>query len=817
MENITNLYTNRNARLITCLALAWLSPFAAFAAMPDAPYDGLGSIKTGDALNPSIIHIRPRIILNGVDAGNVGAEFILHNNHIYSTHANLIKVGVWLNEQECPDTITSIIPEIPSGYFDIQSCKAITASYNHQKQELNIDTDIHRLNRPTTYINQLVPRQDWQLSSAGNSLVYNYDLSVGGSQQGNTSGGLYSSIRAGTAFGFFQTEYTTSFGSGSPKSERGQTFWKTSWPKNGISLVLGDSYMSGANLSSNTPFAGIQVSKNYDSMPWFQKLPQPIFSSTLQYPSTIDMYLDGVKQYSQDISSGPYEMRLPPSFSNGVAQIVVTDSLGRKTLEEVPLYDASDLLSPGLNEWSLEVGHLRVHAGKYSNRPMFSGSIRQGLNNRLTGQAHIEVSDSYKLLSLGVHSSPPLLDKLNLEISRSQSGNKNGHQGRIFGLKTGKNWSVAGGLITNSSSFYSMTEDANNKINPNPISNNTRRQSYITGGWQTKHIGNFNISKAKSLSPFNQSDILSLGWSKQINQSIGINASASHDKKGSSHVFLSITGQFNKDIAASTTITQSNQGGFRQSTQLQQLPRDVGQIGWDVGVMSGGAQKPTVTAGFRKSSQYGDGEARISHSGTDVSWRGGWRGAVAFMDSSYHLTRPISESFAAVSTSLPQGIPIYLQNNFVGKTDARGKLFIPNLIPYYENRVSIDANQIPTDTALKNSSQIIIPPEKSGVLVKFNTDKIYAKKFRAVLTSSEKVNFVPLGASVINQFNLPQTVVGYDGMVYLENQKDSAIFLVKWVDDNNRPNTCQLTIPANLTNNSGVLNLGDIPCEPFSQ
>lgn len=131
----------------------------------------------------------------------------------------------------------------------------------------------------------------------------------------------------------------------------------------------------------------------------------------------------------------------------------------------------------------------------------------------------------------------------------------------------------------------------------------------------------------------------------------------------------------------------------------------MGDWGWNLGLSRQRRRQPTrATAGVQYISQYGDGNAQVRRS-RGVKKAGKPTGAAVVPSTAKSPPRAAcTDSFAVVSTNGIAGVPIAVQNQFVGNTDSRGKLFVPNLMAYQNNLVAVDSTMLPANLQINNSS-----------------------------------------------------------------------------------------------------------------
>jgi outer membrane usher protein len=150
-------------------------------------------------------------------------------------------------------------------------------------------------------------------------------------------------------------------------------------------------------------------------------------------PSTVDVYIDGSKTFSQSVDPGPYRLtNLPVYGRGGTARIVVRDALGRDVETSLPFVVWSTLLAPGLLDFSLEAGVPRLsyatETDSYVAQPIGTSSLRAGITDSLTIQAHGEVGAGLVNVGLGAALRVGSLGVVSGSLAGSQIDKRNGLQ-----------------------------------------------------------------------------------------------------------------------------------------------------------------------------------------------------------------------------------------------------------------------------------------------------------------------------------------------------------------------------------------------------
>jgi spore coat protein U-like protein len=140
---------------------------------------------------------------------------------------------------------------------------------------------------------------------------------------------------------------------------------------------------------------GLQLKRDFATRPNLVTASLPSFRGSTAVPSTLEVFVNNVKQYSNDGPEGAFELQNIRVYSGiGVARIVLRDAQGRETVTEQPFYSSPSLLKPGLYDYSVETGFPRRNQGTssfdYEGSPAGSASLRYGFKDRLTLEGHAE-------------------------------------------------------------------------------------------------------------------------------------------------------------------------------------------------------------------------------------------------------------------------------------------------------------------------------------------------------------------------------------------------------------------------------------------
>jgi len=141
-------------------------------------------------------------------------------------------------------------------------------------------------------------------------------------------------------------------------------------------------------------------------------------------------------------------------------------------------------------------------------------------------------------------------------------------------------------------------------------------------------------------------------------------------------------------------------------------------------------------------------------------------GSLVWMDKQVFAANRIDDAFVVVSTNGYSNVPVRYENQRVGATDKSGKLLVTGSSGYYRGKYEIDPLNLPANVQSPNVEQRVAVRRGSGYLLEFPLNRIIAASIELVDVQNKPL---PLGANVLHEQTGARAVVGWDGLVYLEN------------------------------------------------
>ncbi|MNH02841.1 Outer membrane usher protein FimD precursor [compost metagenome] len=141
-------------------------------------------------------------------------------------------------------------------------------------------------------------------------------------------------------------------------------------------------------------------------------------------------------------------------------------------------------------------------------------------------------------------------------------------------------------------------------------------------------------------------------------------------------------------------------------------------------------------------------------------------GSLVWMDAGVFAANRIDDAFVVVSTAGYADVPVRYENQEIGRTDAKGHLLVPYSSGYYRGKYEIDPMNLPPDVLAPDVEQRVAVRRGSGYLLEFPLKRVMAASVELVDGNQQVLK---LGSRVTHAESGTQAVVGWDGLVYLEN------------------------------------------------
>ncbi|CAN5817499.1 fimbria/pilus outer membrane usher protein [soil metagenome] len=574
-------------------------------------------------------------------------------------------------------------------------------------------------------------------------------------------------------------------------------------PDSSQSLRIGDSYTAGPNWVRTIRFGGLQWARNFSLRPDIVISPVASLSRDIAVPSTIDLFVNGVRSYSQAVNPGVVRLDdLPvPSGSNTI-DMVVTDQAGRRTQVSLLFYSSSQLLAAGMTDFDLEAGFPRLSYTQASNaygRPFASGTISRGITDRLTLRGYAAATHGYEGAAFGATLRVGSLGVIDSALMVS-SGSAGTGAAYHFGVEHIAHRFSLSASYTHADSDYrdlASTFDASVFVD----------QATAALGLNLGRAGSVNVAYVLSKSATQSlSSIASGSYRLHVGRQSGIDLSASafaETRGGGWGGILSATLQLGRRSRAYAQ--QSWRDGQQTiSAQVNGESRDQ-RLNWQVQGSRGATDELSAQANWRGTSAglYG----RIDHLNGSTGVQAELSQSLIFMGGQFFVSRLVDDGFALVDVSGQKGVRVSLENHLIGVTKKDGRLLVPGLQPYVANRLSINALDLPANAIVKDTRQLVAPRRGGGTMTRFD---VRVPQSALVTIRKPDGTSIPVGASVTRGQGSEANLLGYDGQVYVRDVAPGINrLIVTWPGQE-----CSASFSLTPAQHHGLPRIGPLTCDP---
>ncbi len=743
------------------------------------------------------------VVVNGQPIGQIG-EFQARNGRLFVSRHELRSLGFRVPP---PDRQGGSEADM----LALDELAGLTCRLDQKTQTLNVTASIEAL--ATTILGGSQENASLLPVESGFGAVIDYDV-VGTETRGRGLAEALIDERLFTPWGVVASSFTVTTGpqDGSRNVVRLDSGATVTDPDAIRQYRAGDVIAGGFSWTRPVRLGGIQLSTDFAARPDLVTFPVPAIAGAVAVPSSVDVLVNGVQALSQTVPPGPFAItQLPVVTGVDNVSVVVRNAAGQQTTENLPLYASRSLLAPGLADFSIEAGPVRLNYGLDSNdyrAPAASVSARYGLLQWLTVEGHAEGSAGGEdfggpltragakaggMAGGGAAITVGHLGTLSVDVAESRFGTHGGGLVSAGFERSAPALSFSGSIQMASSGYRDIAS-----VYGDPVPAVEGRASI---GLSLPVFGTFGLAyvlvrrpataaaaaltaQARTpeeagivsaqgldgggllaLVPASKVSLLSASLSRPVfGGRANVYVTGFHDfaSRSSSGFTGGISFTFGPRSAGAIS---GNAGGGTSAEMLQasQSARTDGDTGYQLIEGLGRPARHLAVGSYR--SPWGVLEGGVDVEGHETSLRTDVQGALAFTDGSLFATNTIQDSFAVVDTGAP-GIEVLRENRPYGRTDASGKLLVTDLRAYDANRLAIDPMDVPVDSDVGDTMRLVRPQDRSGVIVRFPVRSSRG----AVVRLSDMAGVSIAVGSTARLENGPQgadLVVGFDGEVFV--------------------------------------------------
>nr|WP_314898990.1 fimbria/pilus outer membrane usher protein [uncultured Deefgea sp.] len=613
-------------------------------------------------------------------------------------------------------------------YVLISSLKDLQSKFNENEMTLNLTAAAQHFGE-----HEIVLKQDpSQLYSAPApfSWYLNYQLSL--LKQSQTDGlGFQFNPSININQGYFNLRSEHSYAQQNQQSEwrRISTTLEYDMPEAMMRLSFGDLVPASGPLGQSLAMAGVGVARVFAMQPNFSASPAFQLQTAVTQTSTADIFLNGQQIASQTLPPGVYnfnDLRYYTGLQN--VEIVIRDSSGNTRGYQTPYYFDDSLLKAGLSEFNYNVGLARKNGSfdQYEGLA-YAGYQRFGVSDWLTlGAQASGQSDSHRA---GLFANIKLGNYGTLGSAFSWAKHKDQNSGSAQELQyrfVDQNLSVTANARRQEENFRQK----------NPLFPELSAPDWFANlgvSWGQSSLGNVSLNLGRQMGASEEQTftLYQLGYSFSPSNKVSINTQLQyqqHTSKSQLRGFLNLSWNFDQGRSLYASSRYQDGKTYSGTTFNQSAPSGEGW-GYSAGVQQQ-EESTDYTAWLQNKQAHGQIDLSLLHS--DQANRSAnnaqlsWSGALAYTDGHYALTRPITQSFAIVELPNTPDVSILQNGNPVGKTDASGRVFIPDLANNSWHQISLTQEEIPLNYRLPELRQDLLTGYHDGQIVSFTAQSISA-------------------------------------------------------------------------------------------
>lgn len=665
--------------------------------------------------------------------------------------------------------------------FSLRALQASELRFDEAKLVLFVTLPPERL--PKKALDLQPGRPQRVLEPRDNSAFFNYRTLYSGDNAGGPNS-LTLSTELGARVGDFllRSESAHAGGAGLRQDIRYGTSLTHDNRRTLQRWTLGDFSAASGELGGFLNLGGISFSKSYQIDPYLIRQPMASFVGNITSPAQAEIYLDGVRVRTETLQPGQFALR-NLNYYGGQREVtvVIRDRFGREQTLAYPFYFTDANLREGLHDYSYNLGFQRENLGIASNeysKLALSAFHRYGVSDSLTlggrGEAEPGRFNLGTMVALR-------LDKLGV-VTGSLSAGRN---------RAGGGWAGIARYAYQARQFngqaeFRRTSPHYETVGQAAASDRPKTELSASASYGTPLIGSLNVGW-RQLRQYQGGDqrSVSLGYSRTLFGALSVLASLSR-VTGALHAapltsfFLGLTYSPRRDVT--TNFFHSRQPGSSSDVLQFGTNTPVGE-GFGYRMISERRSNDVLGEGYRfaPSLQYNGphgvytADLVSNHSpggASQQAYQLGIGGGIAYVGGALAFSRPVTDSFGIVKVGELEGVRVYHSAQEIGRTDAKGRVFLPNLGSYVANRVAVDDRDIPIDYVIANKELNISPPLRSGSVIRFDVMRIQAITGRLavrVASQAQAVEYVDLFVMIDGKEMITPT--GRGGEFYIENLK----------------------------------------------
>jgi outer membrane usher protein len=754
------------------------------------------------------------MVVNGTEKKDISVFLKDDKNRIFMKEIELYKIGFLKN-------LCNVFYFEGENYCNLSLIKDIKYKLNEEELKIYLHIPVNYFKTNEIDLAHEKKQLDMPPYNVHKGLFLNYDFTAEYLKKINATR-IYGLNELGLYYenGFIATSTISQWEKGKSNSKnyrvkRLESYWIVDFPEKMKRLRLGDSISYSPVWGGNSFFAGLQYATNFATQPNFITFPLPKITGQVYKPTSYDIYVNNNFKIKKELSSGPFELtNLPIVTGSGEIGFYTQSKTGKVQLFAIPYYASSLMLKTGLDDFSFETGFERKNFGRKDfsyDRPIASGTYRYGFNDFWTFGTHSELTRKSQNLgflsdiqignfgifstaisgSYGIIKSKYARKKHHFHMIRKHPLKKHSQKGHLAFVgfqRQAEKLSFSVNSTFSSKHFWRLGM-SNNYFLP-------KIKNEVFVGYAPGFLGQFTLCYTDYIhnkNKFNRNkrnEYLTIGFNTNLSPNLYFALSGTIDlkKKSNYGIYMTLSMPIGKDHNINTNVSLTKKSLHESVHLSKQLPIDTG-LGYNFTT----SQKQNThhknnKHRFKNNNSYYAGNIAyrsffgthdiraIHHHNRDIFFAH-TNGSISFIENKFYVGQYLNDSFGVVEVPGYKDVKIYRNNQFMGKTDRNGMLYINQLIPFQRNIFKIDSKDLPMSAEINDIEKEAVPSFRSGINVKFNIKEATNVSLMIVNEKGQKPS---IGTEITFQNKL--FLIGYDGKAYLTdiNINDKGDGTVLW-------------------------------------
>jgi outer membrane usher protein len=638
-----------------------------------------------------------------------------------------------------------------------------------------IDTTLDGLNNMRTTAMRPEP---------GVFLNHDFQLLRTGGQQlltGLVEGGFFSRL------GVLTTQYAGPDLTNSFKPRRLSTQFFRDFPESMTTLTIGDSFSAVSPWARTVAYAGVRWASKFATQPSFIPTPLPTISGQAAQPSTVDVYVDNVRRLSQPVAPGPFAIQNVPVMSGqGEIRMVVTDILGRQQVITESYIRSSNLLRPGVSDFTYEAGTIRLNYGIRSNEYssfFAAGTHRRGITDSLTLEGRMEIQPYIETAGMGAVYA---LRRIGVVAGGVAGSVDHGRSGELYYAQFSR--------AQRSFGFAGQVQRATEDFQQVGLADQQKATKMLLQAQVSKSL----LGGASIAAGYLRRDGRTEQDARVVTASLNVRLHRAFLTVGGNYSLL-IPRQYGLNVALvmplgeRTIAIASGDSNPTTRTASVEVNRSIPLgAGYGYRLRTTGLDQQRNEAAFYSQTTDGYYGVEAAQQSGQTSMRFIERGSLVLLHNHVMVSRWLNDSFGVVEVPNAKGVPVYVNNQMLAKTDRRGLALMPWLVPYNRNSVRLDDASLPAEIKVDLEERMVVPMARSAVFLQFKPASIGGATLVLLTAGGQPV---PQGALVTINGNPAAYEVELRGEVFVIDIDYPAMVHTAWEGE-----TCDVRIvrpPAN--------------------